>query len=133
MIVQMAMYPIVLTKLSTEYDLATRKYNYFNFKDVSLTRKHSSKMRTARLLIMGVVSRGVCPGGCVCPMGCAQGRCVQAECPGGCTPPDPEAHPPRTQRHTPRPRLHLRIGNRYELHWLKECSHVTNSVTQVSN
>ena len=36
MIVQMAMYPIVLTKLSTEYDLATRKYNYFNFEDVGL-------------------------------------------------------------------------------------------------
>ena len=28
------MYPIVLTKLSTEYDLATRKYNYFNFEEV---------------------------------------------------------------------------------------------------
>ena len=38
MIVQMAMYPIVLTKLSTEYDLATRKYNYFNFEDVSLVK-----------------------------------------------------------------------------------------------
>ena len=36
MIVQMAMYPVVLTKLSTEYDLPNRKYNYFNFEDVSL-------------------------------------------------------------------------------------------------
>ena len=39
MIVQMAMYPIVLTKLSTTYDIVNRKYNYFNFEEVSLIIK----------------------------------------------------------------------------------------------
>ena len=121
MIVQMAMYPIVLTKLSTEYDLATRKYNYFNFEDVSLTRKHSSRMRTARLSIRGVVSRECMYVQWDVPRGGVSRRNVQ----GGVHPQTQRHTPHWTQRHTPRPRLHLRIGNRYELHWLKECSHVT--------
>ncbi len=35
MIVQNSMYPIVITKLSTMFDLATNKHNYFNFEAVS--------------------------------------------------------------------------------------------------
>ncbi len=34
--VQGAMYPIVLTKLSTDYNVAEQKYNYFNMRDVSV-------------------------------------------------------------------------------------------------
>ena len=55
-------------------------------------RKHSSRMRTARLTMLGCpgsVSRGVCPGG-VCPGGVwgCPGRCVSRSvcperCPGG--------------------------------------------------
>ncbi len=35
MLVQMSMYPIVLVTLATMYDLPNRKFNYFNFHDVS--------------------------------------------------------------------------------------------------
>ena len=84
------------------------------------TRKFSSRIRTARLLTMGVsrvvcqgwrrcVSRveGVCVSGvCVCPGGvCVLGVCSENVCvqrvPGVCTPPEPRGTHPWTPRHNP--------------------------------
>ena len=45
---------------------------------IKITRKHSSRMRTARLLTVGDVQWGVCPGGC--PRSYA---CPAEVCPGG--------------------------------------------------
>ena len=75
--------------------------------NTSLTRKHSSRMRTARLLAgegacPGVCVGALCPGVCVCLGVCIHG-CVFRVCVyvyRGCTPPDPEVNPPWAQSHT---------------------------------
>ena len=65
-----------------------------------LTRKHSSGMRTARLLTMAVGGcvRGVHvqEGGCMCPRGCVWGLCREAVSRGLCTTPwtQRQTHPP---------------------------------------
>ncbi len=47
--VQGAMYPIVLTKLSTDYNVAEQKYNYFNMRDVSVISVCPSVRPSVRL------------------------------------------------------------------------------------